>query len=73
MRKILFFKVAKFHFPSCKTWGHRGQKSAYEELQRELQRKRDSIEESFYIADAMVNKSLQSEFDTQKLAVGIRP
>ena len=46
---------------------------AYEELLRELQGKGDSREESFYIADAMVNKSLQSEFDTQKLAVGIRP
>ena len=29
--------------------------SAYEELLRELQGKRDSIEESFYITDATVN------------------
>jgi len=34
---------------------------AYEELLRELQGKRDSIEESFYITDAMVNREWTQE------------
>jgi hypothetical protein len=34
---------------------------AYEELLRELQKKRDSIEESFYSTDAMVNKKWTKE------------
>ena len=41
---------------------------AYEELLRELQGKRDSIEESFYITDAMVNREwTQEEYELRHI------
>ena len=41
---------------------------AYEELLRELQGKRDSIEECFYITDAIVNREwTQEEYDLRQV------
>ena len=59
-----------FLIEDLRTQMHLQHKPACEELLRELQGKRDSIEESFYITNVMVNREwTQEEYDLRNIMI----